>query len=511
LQNKLLGEILTSLLYNILYIKSQSLMLVATREPIMKRNLHLLQIALILCVMFSLVSVRGSSAIAPTVIDHFTDPQLINLSVPNTTVKAAPVTSVSSVLGSNILGGERDLIAAVWSDGTASGNEPYQVTASSHALTISSGTGLFFTTELQWDGSSDASKGLINPVGLGGVDLTVGGTKDQFIFDLPSSDVGGTFTMQIYSGPISCSQSVWNFPDGVNSFNMAVVERAYSFFTTICPGAYTSQADFTNVGAISLTIATLNTSPGLDMSVDMVGEDVLPYQDFGDLPEGYDSGSGITFLYENYKNVPLAQAYHVDTGLTLGPTSSLEDFKRTNGLFNATADTLDNGITPITPWKAGTTNGGQVTVVVNGCAVDPCYLTAFVDWNQDGSFWDVDLDTWQAGERILSNYPVSNGTHNVSFNIPSITGITDGDNVASVVLYARFRLVEAPLSQGTAYGAAFSGEVEDYMWTFGTTAVTIDRLTAASPAAPLQPILPFAVGIMLVAGAGLTGLMLRRK
>lgn len=250
-----------------------------------------------------------------------------------------------------------------------------------------------------------------------------------FIFGIPSSDLGGQFIMRIYTSATECSQSTFNFPGGISNFNQTVVERLFSTFTTvsatniICP-TYSALANITNVGAISLTIATSNSFPSLDMSLDLVAQAAGPYKDFGDLPDD----GGTTFRYEYFKDVVAdkSEAFHVDTGLTLGVSGSLENTKRTDATDNATADTLDNGVTASgLPWSAGT-NTGQVTVVVAGCPAASCYLTAFIDWNQDGSFWNVLLDNWQTGERILNNVVVTNYSQAVQFNIPSITGITDG-------------------------------------------------------------------------------------
>lgn|GEM_PF-985627 len=474
----------------------------------MKHQMRIFQIALSMCLLLSLVMVRSGTAAPPSLIDHFTTAQFLKITWPGGAV--APITTFNATSGANILGGERDLIATVWSANPSNlSAQDYTADVANHSLNISSGVDLLFTTELQWDGSADVNKEVINPTGLGGVNLTTGG-QNRFIFGLPSSDVGGKFTVRVYSSTTACSQSTWTFSGGINSYNMAVVERTYAAFVppfagaSICSG-YSSLAVFSNVGAISLTIASSLTDSSLDMSMDLVGEDIAPYKDYGDLPDD----GGAAYRYEWFKDASLANAFHVDTGLTLGPAIDLENVKPTDGLDTATADNFDDGITPSAlPWFGGAQ--GQVSVVVNGCPAANCYLTGFVDWNQDGSFWDVDGDTWQVGERILANAPVTNGGQTVNFDIPVIVGITDG-SFANLTFFARFRITDTPFSQPTAYGAAFSGEVEDYLWTFSPTAVKIDRLTATSPTAPLQPILPFAAAAAIAAVALLAGFVLRRK
>lgn len=147
--------------------------------------------------------------------------------------------------------------------------------------------------------------------------------------------------------------------------------------------------------------------------------------DFGDAPNTY-----TTMLAANGPR-------HTAGGPRLGADRSKELNARTP--LVGTSDTSDDGITvaALTPGSTAT-----ITVVVTGATGR---LDAFVDLNRDGDFAD-------AGEKIFSSVPLTVGTHNLSYAVPTtaVPGPT----------YARFRLSTAG---GLSFnGAAPTGEVEDY-------------------------------------------------
>jgi hypothetical protein len=163
---------------------------------------------------------------------------------------------------------------------------------------------------------------------------------------------------------------------------------------------------------------------------------------------------------------------------------------------------VDNGVTATGgSWTAGV-GGGQVTVLVSGCPAADCYLNAFIDWNKDRDFWNLAGDAFDSGEKVLSNYVVHNGSNIIPINIPA------GTTIAGQSFYARFRLTEEMAAiGGSPWGAYFSGEVEDYLWTFGTTAVTLAKFDASSP---LSSALPFAA-LLFPVGLGMLLVSRRRK
>ena len=98
-------------------------------------------------------------------------------------------------------------------------------------------------------------------------------------------------------------------------------------------------------------------------------------------------------------------------------------------------------------WVTGI-GGGGFTAAVNGNG----YLVGYADFNSDGDFDD-------SGEMFV-NEAVTNGLHNYTFNIPTGTDLSGGNDI-----YFRFRLFKsAPFSPATSYnGITEGGEVEDYM------------------------------------------------
>ena len=125
----------------------------------------------------------------------------------------------------------------------------------------------------------------------------------------------------------------------------------------------------------------------------------------------------------------------------------------------------DDGVTRSGPWITN----GTATIYANivGSGSNP-FLAGWVDWNGDGDFND-------ANEQV-HNDGVTIGNHEVVVTIPAtyVTGTT---------VRARWRVYESPplMLAATPDGEATSGEVEDYDWHFGPTAVELIQLTARTP------------------------------
>jgi hypothetical protein len=195
------------------------------------------------------------------------------------------------------------------------------------------------------------------------------------------------------------------------------------------------------------------------------GEPMCPTTaDWGDLPNSYGT------LYSS------GGAYHLTTGLKLGSLIGIDP----DGIPTADAQGDDtngggddeDGIAPIGLWSAGLVSagkGGSVRVTVSGCT-GTCYLSAFIDWNQNGS-WNLPR------ERIIDNAPVVNGTQIISFNIPTNTPYI---TFLNKTYNTRFRLVSASTPTMSPTGGQPSGEVEDYKWVFGPTAVDLREIKATS-------------------------------
>lgn len=126
----------------------------------------------------------------------------------------------------------------------------------------------------------------------------------------------------------------------------------------------------------------------------------------------------------------------------------------------------DDGVTR-NAWIA---NEGSVNLTVNGA---DGYVTAWLDWNQDGDFTDD-------GERAFANEAVTAGQTKVKT-------FTHGTWDYAQPLNARFRVysseqtvqaLAAPDAAPQPAGGATGGEVEDHAWTFSPLAVTLVDFSA---------------------------------
>ena len=176
--------------------------------------------------------------------------------------------------------------------------------------------------------------------------------------------------------------------------------------------------------------------------------------------------------------------------LWLGPTVTDEASAVLNG------DNLsDDGITRPTPWQDGA-NGGSVSVSVSGAG--PGCLHAWIDWNGDGTF--------DEGTEHIINAGVG-GTTTYTFDVP--TGSFPGSG-ANLLFPARFRLyATCPAASETApYGTSANGEVEDYIFGFFPTAITLEHFSVSQRTTPWAwALLP----AILVSAGGLLWLRRRSK
>lgn len=231
-------------------------------------------------------------------------------------------------------------------------------------------------------------------------------------------------------------------------------------FTNLADGTYrvTANSNAYSIKGTSMTTPTTYSNIVLSGSTTAQRDfGFLSTMDLGDLPSSY-----------NNTKLDVNGARHSVSGPYLG-TSPSED---ADGKESATAtgDTDDGVTVTNTPWSNGA-DGAAVNVTVGGCS-STCYLSAWLDWNNDGDFGDT-------GERILLDYAVTNNGGNpqtITFDVPDGT-FGGGSNTFN----ARFRLYGSStnsLAQST--GLASDGEVEDYQWNFTPTAVTLTSFTAGA-------------------------------
>ncbi|QEG24328.1 SdrD B-like domain-containing protein [Mariniblastus fucicola] len=155
-------------------------------------------------------------------------------------------------------------------------------------------------------------------------------------------------------------------------------------------------------------------------------------QDFGDLPDSYSTltGSG-------------GAVHGIDGNTYLGSSVDAELDGQPSG--TATGDDAntddEDGVTFLDPMVAGT--DARIEVVANSDG----FLNAWVDFNGNGTF--------DAGEQIATDYPLTAGTNVITVSVPA---------TATGVMGARFRFTSDNTGASLGPDGAWdNGEVEDYI------------------------------------------------
>ena len=293
--------------------------------------------------------------------------------------------------------------------------------------------------------------------------------------------------------------------------NITVIDDQEGSIT--CPATElgpTESMTCTHYGTASLgQYVNLATVTGEDGSTTVTDSDPSHYfglgLDFGDLPDNF----GITLLEDDG-----ARHSQIDPDLFFGTYKDLEEDGIYDPSGSALGDDYDNlgdeeGVYPTagSNWSDGM---GEVTIVVSRTVPVGGYVGCVTGWldfqgGPDGtpnySFDDV-VDSYD--EYIISNKAVVIGENLFEFPLPE--GVA---NDAS--FFGRFRIVplaeDGGVEEGTCTqdplgytGLAEGGEVEDMVFTFGPTAITLAGFNADSPSGSIQV-------LVLIAAIGLLSLV----
>ncbi len=215
-----------------------------------------------------------------------------------------------------------------------------------------------------------------------------------------------------------------------------------------------------NPGSVFQTVLVNGTTAGGDSAVttvDFAFESTLTY-DYGDLPQSYNT------LLEGSPSGP-RHVTSLTPSLYLGSAPDSE----VNGAPGVLADgdgADEDGVTLAGGWDEGA-NGGPLSIVVNGSG----WLVGWIDFNMDGDFYD-------SGEMVISQ-AVTTGTLPISVDVPA--GTFSG---GAVSLYSRFRLFPSQPSfpEVSFTGSSTGGEVEDYIFNFSPTQVSLLTVSTNRPA-----------------------------
>ncbi len=162
----------------------------------------------------------------------------------------------STVLDGGILGGERDIRVDLISG--PSGN---RISVVVDSYNHSQDGGIRGTSQATWDGI-DGDGLTVNPIGLGGIDLTEGGTQDALELLLESADLNASLIFEVFTNAGNSSKYTLFLPGGAS--NTQHVIPYTSFLPNLGAGA-----DFTNVGAITMKIDG-STVASLDVIITLI-------------------------------------------------------------------------------------------------------------------------------------------------------------------------------------------------------------------------------------------------
>jgi hypothetical protein len=118
-----------------------------------------------------------------------------------------------------------------------------------------------------WDGGAD---GLLNPIGLGGVDLTDGGLSTKFNTTAINDIAGTTLKFTVYTDATNFSVGTMFLPTSPAVFVLTTLE----FTSFVIGGGAAGPVDFTNVGAIVLNNST--GMPSQDIIITLLETSNIP-------------------------------------------------------------------------------------------------------------------------------------------------------------------------------------------------------------------------------------------
>jgi len=208
------------------------------------------------------ISADEGDGIMGQTIDGFTTTQVAEAAPP------LPSSAISQLIDSSVLGGERD----IWVELTESTNiiSSVKLASSGGNLYLATGPGTTGNAKVVWDGI-DSSAQLVNPTGLGGIDLTQdndGNTMTGIALTSGADHPNAKITMRIYTDANNWSEFTTTVPESPGG--MAIDQATFNF-DDVPTASSGSGADFTNVGALELTFEGVSAVDGQVALIGLVG------------------------------------------------------------------------------------------------------------------------------------------------------------------------------------------------------------------------------------------------
>ncbi|MCW8132581.1 MAG: DUF5060 domain-containing protein, partial [Planctomycetota bacterium] len=174
--------------------------------------------------------------------------------------------------------------------------------------------------------------------------------------------------------------------------------------------------------------------------------------DFGDAPDSYH-----TLRASNG-----ARHFPSPTGPQLGASRDVESDGQPSAAANGDGADEDG----VSGWPSLLVPGQTYSLTVNASGTGPYRLSAWMDFDGNGSFAD-------AGEKIANHIALVSGNNTLSVTVPS--------NAALGPTYARFRIYSGTAPSFDGYQS--DGEIEDYAVTiaYSTQSVVISELRTRGP------------------------------
>jgi len=415
--------------------------------------------AIAIAILLTLLVV-GIAYAATVNIDSFDD------DAQNLEVLSGTTTDYDVVDATGLLAGERDAVLQWTSGGRI--NLDVDLDGTANKFSYTGGDNAIGWATITWDGDDGDATTLDND-GLNSVDLTGSGTNDAIMARIINADLRSRLTIQVYADTagLNWSYSTANLPP-LNPGTRMDVLFPFTGFTT---GGGTG-ATFASVGAVVMRLDG-DVDASVDVSIDFV--EASSVREYGDLPVGT--------YGEN-----MLSASHVPHGLRLGPNCDAE------ATYNSSTDALgddndqaapddEDGVWPtfiFGRWCAGAGPGGfgcgWVYVSPKGCAnLGGCYVNGWIDWNNNGILGDT-VDG--ASEHIISNV-------NLTADADALRGFSTPTTFSNGNYYARFRICRTNTACDDPDNTdtdVLDGEVEDYRWYVGPTAVELASFTATPQA-----------------------------
>ncbi len=172
----------------------------------------------------------------------------------------------STVYAANSIGHYRTIVL----DRVGPSTTRAQISADSNITTpglfsLSTAPTVTATTSVIFDGNNTSPT--IDPTGLGGVDLTEGGSVNAFLFNM-FADHGAPLIVTAYTDATHVSTATISMPVGTMPVPVGLL---FSAFTPLIG----SGANFASIGALDFTIDGSHT-PALDAQIDFIATGMVP-------------------------------------------------------------------------------------------------------------------------------------------------------------------------------------------------------------------------------------------